>query len=76
MAYDTGKSSALKPRVLRAGAYLGLLVTGALVFFLPWLLASQFSLKVAPAWGLGDFAFGFCAAGSLIGIFVGRRMKL
>lgn len=78
MAYEAtpGRTSTLRPRVLRAGAYVGLLVSGALVFFLPWLLTSQFSLKVAPAWGLGDFAFAFCAAGALIGMLIGRRMKL
>lgn len=78
MAYERtpGRSSALRPRVLRASAYVGLLVAGALVFFLPWLLASEFSLKVAPGWGLGNFAFAVCAVGALIGMFVGRRMKL
>ena len=78
MAYEAtpGRTSALRPRVLRASAYVGLLVSGALVFFLPWLLTSQFSLKVAPAWGLGDFAFAFCAAGALIGMLIDRRMKL
>ncbi|TPG11442.1 hypothetical protein EAH88_02655 [Rhodanobacter glycinis] len=78
MAYEvtSGKTSALRPRVLRASAYVGLLVSGVLVFFLPWLLAFQFSLKVAPAWGLGDFAFALCAAGALIGMFIGRRLKL
>lgn len=76
MAYEVVSGrSALKPRALRAGGYLGLLVAGALVFFLPWLLASTFSLKVAPAWGLGDYAFAFCAAGALAGMFIGRRMK-
>lgn len=78
MAYEpaTGTLSALRPRVLRASAYVGLLVAGALLFFLPWLLASVFSLKVAPAWGLGNLAFAACAAGALIGMFVGRRIKL
>jgi len=66
----------MRPRVLRASAYVGLLVSGVLVFFLPWLLASQFSIKVAPAWGLGDFGFALCAAGALIGMLIGRRLKL
>ncbi len=61
---------------LRASAYMGLLVAGAVMFFVPWLLASQFSLNVAPAWGLGNAAFVVCAAGALIGMLVGRRMKL
>ena len=78
MAYETapGRTSALRPRVLRSSAYVGLLVSGALVFFLPWLLASQFSIKVAPAWGLGDFGFALCAVGALIGMLIGRRLKL
>lgn len=63
-------------QVLRASGYVGLLVTGALMFLLPWLLATQFSLRVAPAWGMGNFAFVFCLAGTLMGMFVGRRMKL
>jgi len=77
MAYKTasGKSVFPGPNALRAGGYIGLLVGGALMFFLPWLLASQLSPKVAPAWGLGNFAFAFCVLGALIGIFVGRRMK-
>jgi hypothetical protein len=66
----------MRPRMLRASAYVGLLVSGTLVFFFPWLLASRFSLKVAPAWGLGDFGFVLCAAGALMGMLIGRRMKL
>jgi hypothetical protein len=77
MAYapTLGSSSTPRPQVLRASAYVGLLVAGSLVFFVPWLLASGFSLKVAPGWGLGNFAFAVCAVGALIGMFVGRRMK-
>jgi hypothetical protein len=61
--------------VLRASAYVVLLLAGSLAFFLSWLLASEFSLKVAPGWGLGNSAFAVCAAGALIAMFVGRRMK-
>ncbi|WP_165418382.1 hypothetical protein [Dyella amyloliquefaciens] len=52
-----------------------MLTAGALMFPAPWALASVFTLPIAPAWGLGNFAFAFCAAGSLIGMLLGRRMK-
>lgn len=70
------KSVVSSPRLLRTGAYMGLLAGGAVMFFLPWLLSTQFSLKVAPAWGLGDVAFAFCAAGALAGMLIGWRIKL
>jgi len=70
MAYEARRRS------LFVGALLGLVASAVLMFAFPWVLASQLSMKVLPAWGLGDVAFAFCAAGALIGMVLGRRMKL
>jgi hypothetical protein len=61
-------------RALRAGGNVGMLVAAFFVYALPCFLARAFSLSLQPAWGLGNFSFGLCVIGAVLGMVFGRSI--